>query len=106
MAALGRGTAPVELALAPVFDSLRPMSTLTEIESAVTALPREEQAELLRFVAAHLRGTETAVAKTGAELARLWPRLPHLAPDEASAFARDLAEARTTEGGQAAPPWE
>ena len=33
------------------------MSTLAEIESALTALPREEQSELLRFVAAHLRQT-------------------------------------------------
>ena len=33
------------------------MSTLVEIESAVAALPREEQSELLRFVAAHLRET-------------------------------------------------
>ena len=33
------------------------MGTLTEIESAVTRLPRPEQAELLRFVAAHPRET-------------------------------------------------
>ena len=33
------------------------MSTLTEIESAVTQLPRTDQAELLRFVAANLRET-------------------------------------------------
>ena len=33
------------------------MSTLSEIESAVTALPRGEQGELLRFVAAQLRAT-------------------------------------------------
>ena len=33
------------------------MSTLTEIETAVTRLPRPEQSELLRFVAAHLRET-------------------------------------------------
>ena len=33
------------------------MSTLTEIETAVTLLPRPEQSELLRFVAAHLRKT-------------------------------------------------
>ena len=35
------------------------MSTLTEIESAVTQLPREEQSELLRFLAAQLRQTAT-----------------------------------------------
>lgn len=35
------------------------MSTLTEIESAVTRLPRSDQAELLRFVAANLRETAT-----------------------------------------------
>ena len=33
------------------------MSTLTDIESAVTRLPRSDQAELLRFVAANLRET-------------------------------------------------
>jgi hypothetical protein len=33
------------------------MSTLAEIESAVTQLPRPEKAELLRFVAAQLRET-------------------------------------------------
>ena len=38
------------------------MSTLAEIESAVTRLPRTDQAELLRFVAANLR--ETAADET------------------------------------------
>jgi hypothetical protein len=38
------------------------MSTLAEIESAVTQLPRTEKAELLRFVAAQLR--ETAADET------------------------------------------
>ena len=38
------------------------MSTLTEIESAVSLLPRMEQAELLRFVAAKLR--ESAADET------------------------------------------
>ena len=33
------------------------MSTLDEIESAVTQLPRPEKSELLRFVAAQLRDT-------------------------------------------------
>ena len=33
------------------------MSTLAEIESAVTQLPRTDQAELLRLVAANLRET-------------------------------------------------
>ena len=35
------------------------MSTLAEIESAVTQLPRPEKSELLRFVAAQLRDTAT-----------------------------------------------
>jgi hypothetical protein len=35
------------------------MSTLAEIESAVTHLPRAEQSELLRFLAAQLRETAT-----------------------------------------------
>lgn len=38
------------------------MSTLAEIESAVTQLPRPEQSELLRFLAAQLR--ETAADET------------------------------------------
>ena len=33
------------------------MSTLAEIESAVTQLPRQEKSELLRFVAEQLRET-------------------------------------------------
>ena len=35
------------------------MSTLAEIESAVSQLPRPEKSELLRFVAAQLRDTAT-----------------------------------------------
>ena len=35
------------------------MSTLAEIESAVTQLPRPEKSELLCFVAAQLRDTAT-----------------------------------------------
>ena len=35
------------------------MSTLAEIESAVTQLPRPEKSELLRFVAEQLRETAT-----------------------------------------------
>lgn len=31
---------------------------------------------------------------TGRELAKLWPKLPHLPPAEANAFGRDLDEAR------------
>ena len=38
------------------------MSTLAEIESAVTKLPRPDQAELLRFVASRLR--ESAADET------------------------------------------
>ena len=82
------------------------MSTLPEIESAVAALPRAEQAELLRFVSVQLQGPGATPAKTGGELARLWSRLPHLTPDEAADFERDLAAARGAAGGQAAPTWE
>ena len=82
------------------------MSTLAEIESAVTQLPRPEKAELLRFVAAQLRETSAKEGRTGAELARLWPVLPHLADDEAADFERDLASPRTAAGGQPAPAWE
>ena len=33
-------------------------------------------------------------AKTGRELAAIWPKIPHLNPAEAEAFDRDLAESR------------
>ena len=46
------------------------------------------------------------VGRTGAELARIWPTLPHLSEEEAAAFERDLAAARAAEGGQPAPAWE
>ncbi len=39
--------------------TIPPVSTLAEIESAVTQLPRPEQSELLRFLAALLRETAT-----------------------------------------------
>jgi antitoxin (DNA-binding transcriptional repressor) of toxin-antitoxin stability system len=35
-------------------------------------------------------------AKTGSELASLWPTLPHLGVIEAEAFARDLERARSS----------
>ena len=79
---------------------------MAEIEAAVAALPRDEQAELLRFVAANLYRTGGAPAKTGAQLAERWPRLAHLAPDEAAAFERNLAAARASEAAQSAPAWE
>jgi hypothetical protein len=82
------------------------MSTLSEIESAVAALPRAEQAKLLRFVTVQLAGADAGPAKTGGELARLWPRLPHLTPGEAADFERDLVAARAAVGGQTAPEWE
>ena len=83
------------------------MSTLAEIESAVTALPRKDQTTLLHFMAAHLRETSSFIGgRTGAELARLWPELPHLAEDEAADFERDLAAIRTADGPQSAPAWE
>src|SRR5947207_1025455 len=58
------------------------MSTLADIEFAVTQLPRPDKAELLRFVAAQLRETPRGAGRTGAELARLWPALPHLTVEE------------------------
>jgi len=82
------------------------MSTLAEIESAVAALPRAEQAELLRFVTVQLGGADAGRVKTGGELARLWSRLPHLTPDEAADFERDLLAVRAGAGGQTAPEWE
>ncbi|MCX6982795.1 MAG: hypothetical protein NTV08_18890 [Verrucomicrobia bacterium] len=82
------------------------MSTLAEIESAVAALPRAEQAALLRFVTVKLGGADGGPVKTGGELARSWSGLPHLTPDEAADFERDLVAARAAAGGQAAPEWE
>lgn len=83
------------------------MSTIIEIESAVVALPRDQQTELLRFVSAHLGKTASpAAGRTGAELAQLWPALSHLTEDEAAAFDRDLVVERAASGGQAAPAWE
>ena len=82
------------------------MSTLAEIESAVSRLLRPEKAELLRFVAAQLRETVATAGRTGAELAGLWAVLPHLSDDEATAFERDIAMARAAMREQAAPGWE
>jgi len=82
------------------------MSTLAEIESAVTRLPRPEKAELLRFAAAQPRETVPTPGRTGAELAGLWAALPHLSDEEAAAFERDIALARAATGEQPAPAWE
>ena len=64
------------------------MSTLAEIESAVTQLPRTDQAELLRFVAANLR--ETAADDTDYLLSSPANR-EHLLQ-----AVEDLAEGRNT----------
>ncbi|MBI2926741.1 MAG: type II toxin-antitoxin system prevent-host-death family antitoxin [Verrucomicrobia bacterium] len=37
-----------------------------------------------------------AQPKTGRELAEIWPKLPHLSPEEAESFAADIATARRT----------
>jgi 2-methylcitrate dehydratase PrpD len=50
--------------------------------------------------------SQTAGGRTGAELAQIWPTLPHLSAEEAAMFESDLAQARTAEGGQPAPEWE
>ena len=50
---------PVRLPFLRAGATIPPMSTLAEIESAVTQLPRPEQSELLRFLAAQLRETAT-----------------------------------------------
>jgi len=83
------------------------VSTLAEIECAVTALPRAQQAELLRFIAARLHeASPPAPARTGAELARLWLTQSHLSEDEAEAFERDLAAITAEAAPQAPPAWE
>jgi len=87
--------------------SSRTVSTLAEIECAVTALPRAQQAELLRFIAARLHeASPPAPARTGAELARLWLTQSHLSEHEAEAFERDLAAISAEGAPQAAPAWE
>jgi antitoxin (DNA-binding transcriptional repressor) of toxin-antitoxin stability system len=40
-----------------------------------------------------VRIVPTRVAKTGAELAGIWPALPHLVADEAQTLGRDVASA-------------
>ena len=83
------------------------MSTLGEIESAVVELPRADQAALLDFVAAHLRESATvASSRTGAELASLWAKMPHLSEEEAADFERDLAAIRATDQPHSGPAWE
>jgi len=66
------------------------MSTLTEIETAVTRLPRPEQSELLRFVAAHLR--ETAPDETEYLLSSPANRDHLLRAVEDLAAGRDIVE--------------
>lgn len=39
--------------------------------------------------------TPTRLAKTGAELAAVWPNLPHLDPVEAEGFGHDLESSRS-----------
>jgi antitoxin (DNA-binding transcriptional repressor) of toxin-antitoxin stability system len=45
-------------------------------------------------------------AKTGAELAKLWPKWHHLTEEEAADFERDLAESRRNLPMPKAPTWE
>jgi hypothetical protein len=57
-------------------------------------------------VAAYLAGPRAPARHdlTAAELAEHWTRLPRLTPEEAAAFADDLAESRA--GLPAPPSWE
>jgi hypothetical protein len=66
------------------------MSTLAEIESAVSQLPRPEQAELLRFVATKLR--ESAVDETEYLLSSPANREHLLRVSEDIATGRNLVE--------------
>ena len=66
------------------------MSTAVEIEAAMGQLPLAEQVTLRD----RLLERVPIKAKTGAELAALWPLCFHLAPQEADDFSRDLEAAR------------
>ena len=57
-----------------------------------------------REIVARLSPPSTAVAR-GADLARIWSKLPHLAPAEAEALDRDLADARKTVRRRPRNPW-
>ena len=98
------------------------MSTVAEIEAAIEKLPPTEQERLrewfgqrgksqtpvlqkLRSLAGAARNLPAdlatnhdhylhGTAKTGAELAKLWPSRFHLRPTEADALAADMGELR------------
>ena len=70
------------------------MSTLAEIEAAVSTLPLPELRELEDYVVTSRQRRERAGAFTGRDAIRLWQEMEHLPPDEAEAFARDVEEGR------------
>lgn len=55
---------------------------------------RGESALLVKRGKPLVRVSAARQSVTGRELARVWPKLPHLTPAEAAAFEYDLAEAR------------
>ena len=98
------------LAPLPLAEGARVEVTVTHETSPAQAVDGRSANELLRELAALPMESGdsgfSAAGRTGAELARLWPMLPHLTEDDATAFERDLAVDRATSGGQAAPAWE
>jgi len=66
------------------------MSTLTEIESAVAALPRREQETLLRHLSVKLRAP---VKAANTALRKRWPVAPpKVSKAESQRIARRIAE--------------
>ena len=83
------------------------MSTLAEIEAAVSTLPLPELRELEGFVVTSRQRRERAGAFTGRDAIRLWQEMEHLSPDEAEAFGRDVEEGRRMMNQPPKPPeWE
>ena len=84
------------------------MSTLAEIEAAVTALPPEDL-EALEQRLHTLNATRRAAGKifTGHDAARWWRERAPMPVEEAAEFARDVATARAElNRPPAAPAWE
>jgi hypothetical protein len=85
----------------------RIMSTLAEIEAAVSELPLSDLRELEGYVVSSRRRKERLGTFTGRDAMALWDDFEHLSPGEAEAFARDVEEGRRIVNQPPKPPeWE
>ncbi len=82
------------------------VSTVVEIEAAMEHLSAEELRRLRDWLLSHPVLSGVTRPKTGAELARIWPHLPHLPAGEADALAADLNEVRARQSPPRSPAWE